>query len=407
MPQPPLPPIAIDAFAAFTLGILVYFIGVRLSDRFPVLRRYSIPEPVSGGLLTALAVLGVVLSTGRAVSFDLAVRDFLLVYFFTTVGLNARLSDLVKGGPLLGIMLVLTIVCMGLQNATGLVSALLWGVPQHAGVMLGTASLIGGHGTAIAWGPVVQEQHGVAGAAELGIATATLGLIAASVLGGPLARFLIEKNGLIAHSDGEQIAEGAEIDEPTAQDPVSNDGVLRSIFWIHVAIALGFSAHESLLAAGVKLPLFVPCLLAGILLSNTIPRLFRRLPWPAHTPSLALVQEISLSVFLAMSLMSMELWTLASSAGVLATTIVLQTLVAASFILFVVFPVMGRNYFAAVLSAGFAGFSLGATPTAIANMTAVTQRYGPSPLAFIILPLISAFFVDIANAFMIQWFLGL
>jgi ESS family glutamate:Na+ symporter len=151
--------------------------------------------------------------------------------------------------------------------------------------------------------------------------------------------------------------------------------------------------------------LFVPCLIAGIVLSNTLPRMFPKLEWPANTRTMAVISEFSLSVFLSMSLMSMELWTLASSAGVLVVTVILQALMASAFIIFVVFPVMGRNYFAAVMSAGSTGLMLGATPTAIANMNAVTQRYGPAPLAFIVLPLVSAFFVDIANAFVIQAYL--
>ncbi|MTH96885.1 sodium/glutamate symporter [Roseibium sp. RKSG952] len=400
-------PIEIDTFESLTLGIIVYFVGYYASQRFRFLRNYSIPEPVSGGLLAALLVLAVVLVTGREIAFNLLARDVLLVYFFTTIGLNARMSDLIKGGPLLGIMLGLTLVCMVMQNGVGMLNALLWGLPAQSGVLLGTASLIGGHGTAIAWGPVLADQYGVAGAAELGIAAATLGLIVASLLGGPLASFLISRNKLVAGDDGGDAATGAETDLPTASDPITNRGFMRSILWIHVAILIGYSAYEALQAAGVLLPLFVPCLLAGIVLSNTLPRIFKDIPWPAQTAAMALISEFSLSVFLAMSLMSMQLWTLASSAGVLATTIVLQAVAASLFILLVLFPVMGRNYFAAVLSAGFAGFSLGATPTAIANMTAVTQKYGPSPLAFIILPLISAFFVDLANAFIIQWFVSL
>ena len=344
--------------------------------------------------------------TGREISFDLQVRDFLLVYFFTTIGLNARLSDLLRGGPLLVIMLALTIGFMFAQNVVGVIGAILWGLPPQAGVMLGTVSLIGGHGTAIAWGPVVEQQYGVSSAAELGIATATVGLIVASLLGGPIARFLIDRNSLSTEDHGHVAAKGAETNVATAEDPITSQGLMLSIFWIHISIALGFSAHEALQAAGVNLPLFVPCLLSGIVLSNTVPKVLRRIKWPAGSASMALVSEFSLFVFLAMSLMSMELWSLAESAGVLATTILLQVLLATAFIVLVVFRAVGRNYFAAVISAGFTGVTLGATPTAIANMTAVTHRYGPSPLAFIVLPLISAFFVDIANAFIIQFFLS-
>jgi ESS family glutamate:Na+ symporter len=155
------------------------------------------------------------------------------------------------------------------------------------------------------------------------------------------------------------------------------------------------------------LPLFVPCLLAGILLSNTVPIAFPRLPWPARTPALAVISDYCLSLFLAMSLMSMQLWTLAGLGGPLIAILALQAIATAAIILLVFFRMMGSDYTAAVLSAGFAGFTLGATPTAIANMSSVTKRYGPAPLAFIVLPLVSAFFVDVANAFIIGWFAAL
>ena len=396
-------PIAISGFMSLTFGIIVYFLGARLTQKLPVLSTYSIPEPVSGGLCAALLALVVVLATGREIIYDLSARDALLVYFFTTIGLTARIADLRRGGPLLGVMLALTIGFMVIQNLIGILGAALFGLPPQAGLMLGTAALIGGHGTAIAWGPTISGEYGVSGAAELGIAAATVGLIMASLLGGPIAKFLIERRSLSPAAPDEPPETAAEPD-PAKPDDITHVNLMRSVLWIHAAIALGYSISEALTAAGVLLPLFVPCLLSGILLSNSLPKLFPALIWPAGTRALAVISEFSLSVFLAMSLMSMELWTLAGSAAVLAVTMLLQAVAAASFIVLVVFRTMGRDYFAAVISAGFAGFALGATPTAIANMTAVTQRYGPSPLAFIILPLVSAFFVDIANAFIIQWF---
>ena len=399
-------PIHIEAFGAFTLGIVVYFLGARLTARHPVLQRYSIPEPVSGGLFAALIALGVVMLTGREIEYDLAARDFLLVYFFTTVGLNARISDLVKGGPILAILLGLTIVFMLVQNIVGLLGATLFGLAPESGVLLGTASLIGGHGTAIAWGPTIQSQFGVEGAAELGIAAATIGLILASVVGGPIAKYLIQKNDLAPDEAPEGHVPTAATPEPDATSDITPTSIMRSILWIHVAIMIGYTAFEALEAAGVKLPLFVPCLISGILLANVLPALFPNRPMRARSSSTDLISEFSLSVFLAMSLMSMELWTLATSASVLAVTMLLQAVAATLFIVFLVFRLMGKDYFAAVLSAGFAGFALGATPTAIANMKAVTQRYGPSPVAFIVLPLVSAFFVDIANAIIIQWFIS-
>lgn len=395
--------IEIASFGALTIGIVVYFIGMRLSQVLPFLARYSIPEPVSGGLLAAFVALIVVWITGREVVYDLETRDILLVYFFTTVGLNARISDLVRGGPVLLLMLALTLGFMVVQNAIGVLSAVIFGLPAQSGVLLGTASLIGGHGTAIAWGPTIANEYGVTGAAELGIATATLGLIAASLLGGPIAKFLIEGRKLEPTPDEAPTVSASSVRDPTSSDDITHVGLMRSILWIHVAIFLGYAIFELLEASGIRLPLFVPCLMSGIVLSNVMPKLFARVTSPAGTPALSVISEFSLSVFLSMSLMSMQLWTLAGSAGVLTATILLQVLASVAFIVFVVFRVMGQNYFAAVISAGFAGFALGATPTAVANMNSVTQRYGACALAFIVLPLVSAFFVDIANALAIQW----
>jgi ESS family glutamate:Na+ symporter len=294
------------------------------------------------------------------------------------------------------------LVFMALQAAAGVGVAVLFGLPPAAGVMLGTASLIGGHGTSIAWGPTISNVHGVAGGAELGIAMATVGLIVASVLGGPIAKFLIERGTLTAPHAADEIVATAAVPDAREDVGVTHVGLMRSILWLHAAILIGTAAHEVFAVTGIKLPLFVPCLIAGILLSNLVPSLVKALPSPAGTPALAVISEFSLSVFLSMSLMSMELWTLASSAGVLLVAIGVQALLASAFIILVVFPALGRNYFAAVMAAGSTGLMLGATPTAIANMTAVTQRYGPAPIAFIVLPLVSAFFVDIANAFVIQ-----
>ncbi len=405
-----VPPFQVTAFEAINLGILVYFLGARMTARYPILQRYSIPEPVSGGIVAALIALAIVSITGREIEYDLVARDFLLVYFFTTVGLNARVADLVKGGPILAILLALTITYMFVQNLIGVAGATLFGLPPQSGVLLGTASLIGGHGTAIAWGPTIEAEYGIAGAAELGIAAATIGLIMASILGGPIAKFLIERNNLVPGPLPEgHIGTAAapehddERNEPNGE--ITQETIMQSVLWIHVSIAIGYVIFDILGANGVKLPLFVPCLLTAILLANLVPSLFPRRNLSPRGKATNLISEFSLSVFLSMSLMSMELWTLASSAALLAVTMVMQALVATVFIVFVVFRAMGRDYFASVISSGFTGVTLGATPTAIANMTAVTQRYGPSPLAFIVLPLVSAFFVDIANAFIIKVFL--
>ena len=396
--------IAVDSFLAYTIGMLVFFAGIKTTRRIRFLQEFNIPEPVTGGLLAALIVFAIYLSTGLEIHYDLATRDQLLVYFFTAIGLNARFSDLVKGGKPLLILLFLTITYMVLQNITGITGAILVGIERPVGVLTGSVSLVGGHGTAIAWAPEFVEL-GIANGLEIGIASATLGLIVASLIGGPIAKYLIERHKLSADT-GETHTVGLAY-EKEESETISAVSLMSVLLTLHIAIIIGYLINEYITTLGFKLPLFVSCLLTAILLSNTVPRFLPRMKWPARTRALAVVSDYSLGLFLAMSLMSMQLWTIAGLAGPLLIILLMQTIAAVVFILFVLFPLMGRDYQAAVLSAGFGGFALGATPTAIANMTAVTKANGPAPTAFIILPLVAAFFVDVANAFIIRFMITL
>jgi ESS family glutamate:Na+ symporter len=238
---------------------------------------------------------------------------------------------------------------------------------------------------------------------EVGIACATFGLVLASTMGGPIARYLIRKYNLQPTQTDEFDVGVSKGQEHYKIDYVS---FLQAIFAIHVSVTLGVAFNEGLEAMGLKLPLFVTCLFGGIVLANTIPRILPAIKWPCRTPSLALIADVSLGIFLAMSLMSMQLWALIDLAAPILTILIAQFVIAASLTLFLVFRLMGRTYDAAVVCSGFGGISLGSTATAMANMTAVTHRYGPSHLAFIIVPLVCAFFIDIVNAFMIQYFLA-
>lgn len=390
--------INVESFLAYTIGIVVFFIGMRLNRRFAILRSYNIPEPVTGGLAAAMVTLLLYLGAGIELSYDLEKRDTLLIYFFTAIGLNARFSDLVRGGRPLATLLILTLGFIVVQDVVGVAGASLVGLPAQVGLLAGSASLIGGHGTAIAWAPDFTAQ-GVEGALELGVASATLGLVVASLIGGPIAKYLLQRHNLSGNR-GESLVGIAYEDE--ASETIEHTNIMAVILAIHTAMIIGWLLNAALTEAGIKLPLFVTCLLAAIGLSNTVQLVFPKMHWPARTRSLALVSDFSLGLFLAMSLMSMQLWSIAGLAGPLLIILLLQTMAAVAFIFLILFRLMGRDYQAAVLSAGFAGFALGATPTAIANMTAVTKKHGPAPLAFIILPLVAAFFVDITNSFVLQ-----
>lgn len=394
--------IQISNLLTTTLGFAVYLIGAEINARVAALRQFNIPEPVTGGLLGSGFLLLAYLVFDFQLDFALEGRDFLLVVFFAGIGLNARFSDLISGGKPLFLLLILTLATIIVQNVIGAAGAVTFGYPLQAGVLFGSAALIGGHGTAIAWAPEVAEATGLAGATELGVAVATLGLVLAALVGGPVARILIEGRGLTPARPDEEHTVGVpdSPDEPASK--IDHLTIMRVLLYLNIAIIFGYMLGEAITAAGLKLPLFVPCLIMGIVIANLRDLLFPKAPPVARTPSLALISEFSLGAFLAMSLMSLQLWTIAELGLAIVVIMAAQTLFAVAFVLWVLFPIMGGNYRAAVLTAGFGGFALGATPTAIANMTAVTKRYGPSPIAFIVLPLVSAFFVDIANAIVIQ-----
>ena len=396
--------LVVPDFLTLTLGLLVYFIGVIVTQRVAFLRNYNIPEPVTGGFLAAIAFWAFHAATGQAISFELISRDRLLVIFFAAVGINARLTDLLAGGRALVVLCVLTTIFVFLQNVVGTLGASLFGLPSSAGVIMGSIALVGGHGTTIAWAPAIAAEHGFPAAVETGAAVATLGLIVASLLGGPVAKFLIERQKLVSRAAA---AGGDTTASEVSPAAIDKSNLMYALLMVNIAVIIGYLAHRPITEFGIKLPLFVPCLIAGIVLSNTIPLIFPKLPWPARSASLTLISDYALSVFLAMSLMSMQLWSLAEIAGPLLVVVAVQAVVAVAFIVMVLFPLLGRDYQAAVLSAGFTGLTLGATPTAIASMTAVTEHYGPSPNAFIILPLVSAFFVDIINVIAIKVFLAL
>ncbi|NOC93062.1 MULTISPECIES: sodium/glutamate symporter [unclassified Ruegeria] len=393
--------VLIPDFITATLGFAVYLLGARINGKVAVLRQFNIPEPVTGGLLASLVVLLLYLFANVELSFELQTRDALLVLFFAGIGLNARLSDLIAGGKPLLILLILTLVTIVAQNVIGAAGASLFGYPAQAGVLFGSAALIGGHGTAIAWAPEVASATGLDGATELGVAVATLGLVLAALVGGPIARLLVETRGLSPDRPDEEHTVGLP-EETTAATEIDHVTIMRVLLHLNLAIILGYALGEAISAAGLKLPLFVPCLIMGIVISNVRAAIAPSAPPVARTPSLALLSEFALGAFLAMSLMSLQLWTIAELGVAIAVIMTAQTVFTVVFVIWVLFPLMGSNYRGAVLAAGFGGFALGATPTAIANMTAVTKRYGPSPIAFIVLPLVSAFFVDIANAIVIQ-----
>jgi len=390
--------------ATLIAAILVLFLGRYLNEKIKVFRDYNIPEPVTGGLLASLMVGLLYWLMGLEISFDMANRDMLLIVFFTTIGLSSRIDVLRQGGRSLVILLVLAVGYLFIQNLAGMGIASFVGKPPALGLLTGSVSLSGGHGTAIAWAHTFTREYGVAYAMEIGLACATFGLIFGGIIGGPIAHFLIWKNKLTPESEGD-LTVGFRYRE---HEVINVDSILRSLLVIAIAIGLGIQLNDLFEARGLMLPDFVACLFAGIILTNTVPRLFPKMQWPTGSHSLALISDVSLGLFLSMSLMSLQLWMLAGLAGPMLLLLAVQVVLIFLYTVFVVFRVLGANYEAAVICSGYSGLALGATPTAIANMTAVTKSLGPAPRAFVVVPLVGAFFIDLANAMIINlllyWF---
>ena len=311
----------VKPFIGVTLSIVVLFVGKRLNDKVGFLREFSIPEPVTGGVLFSVLFGLVYAIFDVEVEFELGARDFLLIYFFTTIGINASLKDLVSGGKPLVILLIITIAYMFIQNLTGISVAALFDLPTVVGMLGGTVSLIGGHGTAIAWSPGIAAEYGVPNSMEIGIACATFGLILASLMGGPIAKYLINRHTL--SPDKKEILDVGLSHEQKDQG-IGYLDFLDAILAIHISIIVGVLLNETIEEMGLKLPLFVTCLFAGIILTNFLPKNLLRITgtqWPTRTPALALIADISLGTFLAMSLMSMQLWTLINLAVPILTII--------------------------------------------------------------------------------------
>ncbi len=383
------------------LSILVLAVGGFITRHVPFLERYAIPTAVTGGLLVSLGVLAAELLDGPRIRFDLQLRDLFLLAFFSTIGLSAKISRLKAGGKLLGLLVLLAAVFLVVQDITGILLASLTGHHPGYGLMAGSVSFAGGHGTAIAWGTAA-EAAGLDNAASIGIAFATFGLVAGGLLGGPIGEWLIKSKGLAPAAHGPADSMMGE-DEPPPLEPVTIRRSLQVVLVLAVCISLGDLVNRFLFDAGMKLPGFLTAMMVGIVITNLADARGK----PLRQGDFDKVGQVCLQLFLAMSLMSLELNALAESMGVLLMVLMVQALVITLFAAFIVFRVMGSNYDAAVITAGFTGLGLGATPVAIANMDALTLKHGPSFQAFLIVPLVGAFFIDLLNALTIKLFISL
>ncbi|MCZ6659131.1 MAG: sodium/glutamate symporter [Gammaproteobacteria bacterium] len=386
-----------------SMSIVVLFVGMFLNKKIRILGDNYIPPAVTGGLLFATVTALVYSFADLQVEFDMRMRDLLLLVFFSTVGLSARLSALASGGKALLLLVLVAGVFLVLQNTVGIAIAVAADAHPGFGLMAGSVAFAGGHGTAIAWGQVA-EDAGLEGAAAIGLAFATFGLVAGGIVGGPIARRLIERHSITgpATKDADQAAA-----ESATEDAADDQGwlyhVLISVLMLTLCVSGGDIVNRMLGEEGLRLPGFLTAMFVGIMITNIADVLKR----PLNPAVVEKFGDVALNVFLAMSMMAIQLWTLSGAFQIIGIVLILQILLMTMFAIWVVFRVMGSDYDAVVIAAGFAGLGLGATPVAIANMNAVTSHYGPSTKAFLVVPLVGAFFIDILNAGTINFFIQL
>ncbi len=391
----------LDTLETLMAASLVLLLGRMILARTAILRTYSIPEPVVGGLLVAVLAFALRAVFKLDVRFDTTLQTPLMLTFFATIGLNADLAGLKAGGRSLIMFLGAVVGLLVMQDALGLVLAWALGQERLLGLLGASVTLSGGHGTGAAWAKVFAERHGLASATEIAIACATFGLILGGLIGGPVARFLITRHSLVPNPES-NAAGLSGFEQPKAVRPITAMAVIETIALIAVCLAVGSALAVWLAGTALELPAFVCVLFVGVVLRNG---LALRGWYQVFEDEVSLLGNVSLGLFLAIALMSLRLGDLASLALPLFAILIVQAIAMAAYAIFVTFRVMGRNYDAAVLAAGHCGFGLGATPTAIANMQAITERFGPSHLAFLVVPMVGAFFIDIANAIVIKLFL--
>ena len=391
----------LDIYASAGIGVLALLLGIYLTRKIPFLKRFCIPAPVSGGLLVSLLALFAYSVFGFTCSFDGTVKDLCMMLFFTSVGFQSDVSVLRKGGRPLVVMIGLVAVLIVAQNLVSVGIACGLGMDPLFGMAVGSIPMCGGHGTAGGFSPLL-EKMGLQGASSITMAAATFGLVAGSLLGGPLGEALIRRHHLSGESArNETVADTVEIPETT-----SKLEYLRAACALLIAMALGTELSKLLALTGVTFPTYFGSLLVACLLRNL---LVLSPKWNKEfcINEVISIGDVCLQLFLGMAMASLRLWELASLALPLTLILVSQVALMAVFGASVAFPLLGRKqYDSAVLVSGLCGFGLGATPNAMANMSAVCLKYRYAVKPFIIVPIIGAMFVDLINTGIITLFLN-
>lgn len=400
--------LTLDPIQTVACGGLFLIVGYAIRRRVPVLSRFSIPAPVIGGLLVALALLACHQLDVTPVRFDTALERPLMIAFFTSIGFNASTSLLKVGGRQIVLLLGLATALAVIQNLAGIGIATAFGLPPLFGVITGSATMAGGPATGMAFAPLFAEA-GVQGAQSVALASAMAGIICGSMLGAPLATMLIERYKLRPSPRDATVEDSAMAPPPavtaatTTRTEERTYAGLKSFVLILLAMGIGAWISDGLDALGLTLPSYIGAMLIGAVVRNVDDRS----GWfGLSMPSIEIIGSISLSLFLVIALMNLHLWELSGLAMPLLINLLVQSIIVIGFCCWPLLKWMGRDYDAAVMVGGFSGFMLGTTANAMAVMGSLTERFGPAPRAFLVAPIVGAFLIDFTNALVITIFIN-
>ena len=409
-----MPEITLNMYQTAAIAMLLFVLGRYLTNRIEFLRKCCIPAPVVGGLIFALAHLGLYMAGVVEFKFDSNVKDFFMTLFFTSVGYTACFRLLKQGSKKVITFLLVAIVMVFLQNILSSILAGVFDWDLRLGLCTGSIPMVGGHGTAGSYGPMMEKDLGIATANVIAVAAATYGLVAGSLMGGPTARSIINKYNLHSTENTEELME-LEDESPAEKEKAERadtESFTNAAILLIVASGLGTLLTLALNNIHIEIgnfefnftfPTYIGAMLIAAIIRNFCDAKHIILPAKA----LDLWGNVSLSIFLAIALMSVALWQLADVAAAMIVMLLAQTVLMFIFARFVVYNIMGRDYEAAVMTAAFCGFGMGATPNAMANMQAITKRYGPAPQAYFIVPLVGSLFIDFFNGLIITGFLNI
>ena len=391
--------ITFNVYYTIALAIVVLMVGDVIKKHVYVLRKFCIPTPVVGGVLFAVLITVLNLSGLCSVSLTSTFNEFFSLLFYDGIGYTASWKMLKRGGPQVIVFLLLSSILVVLQNGLGVIICKIMGVDPLVGLACGSIPMVGGNGTAAAWGPTL-EAAGLEAGTTIATAAATFGLVAGALLGGPIGRYLIEHNSLKPNPETQNMKFGSD----EIKTAVDEKRMTAATYQVLITIGLGTLVSQLLEMTGIDFPASVGAMTAAAILRNVADHTDKI---DLKLPELNMISNISLLVFLALSMMTMKLWKLIDLALPMLVILIAQMILMALFGIFVTFRVMGRNFDAAVMTVGQTGFGLGAVPTAMVNMQVIDSKYGSSPSAFFIVPLVGSLFINLVNSALITFFLNI